>query len=489
MERRHEAGARGGRPARGATVRPMSDAKLGSSDRPLRVAVVGSGPAGFYTADDLLKKKDLTVEVDVFDRLPAPYGLVRYGVAPDHQKIKSVIKQFEKTTTDARFRFLGNVTVGRDVTHEELVARYDQVVYSVGAETDRRMNIPGEDLAGSHPATEFVWWYNGHPDHRHHHFDLSAKRAVVVGVGDVALDIARVMLRSRDELGRTDIASHAFDALRESRVEEVVCLGRRGAGQAAFAQKELKDVAALSDIDVIIDPAQTAEALSSGDQLDSMGQRKLEYLHALAQQGPTGKPKRLVFRFLASPVELVGQEGHVTGMNVERNELVRGSDGSVKPKGTGDVTLLDTRCVFRSVGYHGVALAGVPFDSKGGVIPNDDGRVLDGVGGKPLPGVYACGWIKRGPTGVIGTNKTDAVATVRRMLEDVEGKMVPVERDRSRAAIDELLRARGVRVVTTADWQTLDRLEVEAGAARGKVREKFTSIEAMLAALDGASGG
>lgn len=466
----------------------MGDAQLGSADRPLRVAVVGSGPAGFYTADDLLKKKELVVEVDVLDRLPAPYGLVRYGVAPDHQKIKSVIKQFEKTAADPRFRFLGNVSVGRDVTHDELVGLYDQVVYSCGAETDRRMNIPGEDLAGSHPATEFVWWYNGHPDHRDRRFDLSARRAVVVGVGDVALDIARVMLRNRDELGKTDIASHAFEALTQSQIEEVVCLGRRGAGQAAFAQKELKDFVALGDIDVIVDPAQTSEALASGDELDSMGKRKLEYLHSLAQQGPSGKAKRLVFRFLASPVELVGEDGHVTGVRVERNELVRGADGSVRPKGTGDVSLLETRCVFRSVGYHGVGVPGVPFDAKGGVIPNDEGRVLDGVGGAPLPGVYACGWIKRGPTGVIGTNKTDAVATVRKMVEDVAGRRAPTG-EKTRAAVDELLRSRGVRVVSGDDWRRLDELEVRAGAARGKVREKFTSIEAMLEALDGAGGG
>ena len=459
--------------------------QLGSPERPLRVAVVGAGPAGFYTCDDLLKRGDLVVEVDLFDRLPAPYGLVRYGVAPDHQKIKSVIKQFERTAAHERFRFLGNVTMGRDISHDELTAHYDHVVYSVGAETDRRMRIPGEDLIGSHPATEFVWWYNGHPDYRSHQFDLQAERAVVVGVGDVALDIARVMLRDTEELGKTDIAGHALEQLSTSKVKEVLCLGRRGPAQAAFAQKELKDIVTKTDIDVVIDKAQTDEALQTAEDLDPIYKRKLEYLAKVADEGPKGTGKRLVLRFLASPIELIGDNDRVRAVKIERNELVKGDDGWVRPKGTGDVTTVDAGSVFRSVGYHGVGLEGVPFDPKKGVIPNDEGRVLSEPGGDVIPDVYCCGWIKRGPTGVIGTNKTDAVATVKKMLEDIAGKTAAPSEQKTAAAVDALLAGRGVRVVSYDDWKKLDALEVEAGQSLGKVRDKFTSTEDMLKALGG----
>lgn len=447
------------------------------------MAVVGSGPAGFYTCDDLLKKKDLTVEVDLFDRLPTPYGLVRFGVAPDHQKIKSVIRAFDRTAGMEGFRFLGNVTMGRDITHEQLVHHYDQVVYSVGAETDRKLWVDGEDLDGSYPATRFVAWYNGHPDHCDLTFDLDSEVAVVVGVGDVALDISRVLLRSRDELGETDIADYALEALRASRVREVVCLGRRGPGQAAFAQKELKDIVKLEGIDVIVDREQVSEALKTKDELDPMFKRKLEYLGEIAEQGPTGAPKRLRLEFLASPVEIQG-DGHVTSVKIERNQLVE-QDGRVRPKGTGEFRQIDTRCIFRSVGYHGVPLEGVPFDEKAGIIPNEEGRVTDGPGGEVLPGVYAVGWIKRGPTGVIGTNKTDAVATVKKMIEDLEGKEGDASEAKRPAAVDELLKQKGVRVITFADWQKLDELEKKAGEAKGKIRDKFFRVEDMVAALDG----
>ncbi len=444
--------------------------------------MIGSGPAGFYTCDDLLKKKDLNVQVDLFDRLPTPYGLVRFGVAPDHQKIKSVIKQFERTAGMHGFRFLGNVTMGRDLTHDELVAHYDQVAYCVGAETDRRLWVDGEDLDGSHPATTFVAWYNGHPEHRDLQFDLQTERAVVVGVGDVAMDVSRVLLRSREELGKTDIAGYALEQLKRSNVTEVVCLGRRGPAQAAFAQKELKDIAKLEEVDVIVDKAQVDEAMKTVDELEPMFKRKLEYLAKLAEEGPTGAPKRLRLEFLASPTEIIGNDGKVAAVKIERNALVE-EGGRVRPKGTGDFTTLETRCIFRSVGYHGVPLEGVPFDKKGGVIPNVDGRVTDGSGGEVLKNVYAVGWIKRGPTGVIGTNKTDAVATVKQMLADIAGKSAANDQKKSAQAIDALLAERGVNVVTFEDWKKLDALELAAGEKLGKIRDKFTTVESMLEAL------
>lgn len=462
----------------------MSAYALGSAERPLRVAVVGAGPAGFYTAEALAKHKTVHADVDLLERLPAPYGLVRYGVAPDHQKIKSVTAAYDRLCENPKVRLLGNVRVCQgDVSVEELLHHYDQVVFCVGCPTDRHLGIPGEQLEGSHSATSFVAWYNGHPDFRDYRADLGVSRAAVVGVGDVSLDIARMLVRTEEELAATDIAAHAQVAFARNQVKEVLVLGRRGPAQAAFAAKELEDIVELPDVSVSVDRAQVAADLASGDELDGLSRRKLEYLGTLGDAPIRNTNKRIVFRFLTSPVEILGENGRVTGLRIEHNEIVRDAQGRASARGTGTFETIPLGLVFRAVGYRGVPLDGLPFDEKAGIASNRDGRVLRG--GEPWPAVYVSGWIKRGPSGVIGTNKADAAATVQKMVEDIQGRSAPSSEEKTRTAIDALLARRGVRVVTFADWKRLDALERERGQKVGKVREKFTSLQDFLDAVSG----
>jgi ferredoxin--NADP+ reductase len=416
--------------------------------------------------------------VDVFERLPTPFGLERSGVAPDHQKIKTVTKTFERTASAGRFRFLGCVEACKHVSAAELAAHYDQVVWAVGSTGDRRLGIPGEELTDVHPATAFVGWYNAHPDFREFPFDLGVERAVVVGVGNVALDVARVLLRDRDELAKTDIAAHALAALRASRIKEVVLLARRGPGEVAFTPRELEDIAGLAGVRVDLDRAVVEAEAAHAGTLDAAGKRNLDVMLALARAEPRPASRTLRIELLSSPVEVLGREGQrVRGVRVERNELVR-AGGSVKARGTGRFFEIEAGLVFRSIGYLGVALPGVPFDQQSGTIPNAEGRVLDQ--GAVLPGAYAVGWIRRGPFGVIGTNKADAQAVVERMIADVPG-LVPASDDtRTRGAVDALLARRDVRVTTYADWSSLDAVELQLGGARGKVREKLATVEEMM---------
>lgn len=459
----------------------MPQAPLGSPDRPLRVAVVGAGPAGFYTADALLKHAGLQVDVDLIERLPAPYGLLRYGVAPDHPKIKGISAAYDRIADDPRVRFLGNVDVGHGVVGvSDVAACYDQVVFTIGCETDRHLGVPGEDLDGSHPATSFVAWYNGHPDHVSLPVNLGGERAVVVGIGDVAMDLARILLRSPDDLAPTDITSRALGILRGSRVREVVILARRGPAQAAFAAKELEDIGELPGVDVHVDTALVRADLDAMDPHAGHDRHKLEVLAGLGERPKTEGNKRLVVRFLASPAEITGDHGRVTGIRVEATELRTDGDGRVSARGTGRLDTIDAGLVVHSVGYRGVPVPGLPFDDAHGTIPNAEGRVLDGAG--VLPNLYVAGWIKRGANGVVGTNKGDAAATVTRMLEDIAGQEPRAASEVARPAIDELLRSRGARVVTWEGWKAIDRVERERGKAVGKVREKLTSVDDLLAA-------
>lgn len=460
----------------------MSALSIGSQERPLRVAIVGAGPAGFYTAEALLKR-DVHADIDLLERLPAPYGLVRFGVAPDHQKIKSVTKAYDKIAQHPTLRFLGNVRVCQgDLTIDELLDHYDQVVFAVGCETDKKLGIIGEDLAGSHAATSFVAWYNGHPEFCDYRVDLVAERAAVVGVGDVAMDIARMLVKDAGELAKTDIAGYALDAFRASRVREVLVLARRGPGQAAFATKELKDITELPGVDVIVDPADVGRAQADADDLDGLSRRKLDYLAELAEREPKQAPRRVTLRFFTSPVEILGDHGRVSALKLERNELYRDDRGRQRARGTGEFETIPLGLVFRSIGYRGVPLEGVPFDDGWGIIPNEDGRVLKD--GTVWPRVYVAGWIKRGPSGVIGTNKGDAAATVDRMLEDLPKLPAAGQaHDRTREAVDRLLQSRGTHVVSFDDWKRLDALELDTGRKLGKAREKLTSMDAMLAAL------
>ncbi len=454
----------------------------------LAVAIVGSGPAGFYTAEHLFKRAGDRVHVDMFERLPMPYGLVRFGVAPDHQKIKSATKSYERVAANPRFRFFGNVEYGTHVRLDDLTRHYHAVCFATGAQTDRSMNIPGEDLLRSHPATEFVAWYNGHPAFRDRKFDLSVERAAVVGVGNVAVDVARILARTPEELERTDIAEYALEALRSSRIKEITILGRRGPAQAAFTNPEIKELGELAGADFVIpaadvtlDPLSAAEVAERDDRALA---KKIEILREAAERPSAGRPRRLTLRFLVSPVELVGDaDSRVTGMRIVHNELYRSDDGSLRPRATDRIEELPVQLVFRSVGYRGVPLPDVPFDERRGVIPNQGGRVLDPTTGTPVPGLYVSGWIKRGPTGVIGTNKSDAGETVDRMLEDVDGGTALRPASPDPAAIASLVRGRQPGCVSFDDWKRVDEIEVRRGAELGRPRVKFTSAAEVAEAL------
>jgi ferredoxin/flavodoxin---NADP+ reductase len=460
----------------------------GTEAQPLRVAIVGAGPAGYYAADHLLKQDGRVIEVDMIDRLPTPYGLVRAGVAPDHQKIKAVTAAFDKVAANPRFRFYGGVELGKDIEVADLRRHYHQIVYSTGAQTDRRMGIPGEDLEGSHPATEFVAWYNGHPDYRDCQFDLSQERAAVVGVGNVAIDVARVLCRSPEELATTDIADYALEALRKSRIKEVYLLGRRGPAQAAFTNPEIREVGELAVADAVTRPDEVelddlSRAAVEASQ-DRATLKKVEILKGYAQRPRTGKPKTLVIRFLVSPVELTGNDaGQVVAMRLVRNRLEAGAGGALQAKATTEFETLPVGLVFRSVGYRGVSLPSVPFDERGGLIPNENGRVLDPETRAPVLGEYAAGWIKRGPTGVIGTNKPDAAQTVVCMMEDLaQGRTLGPEEPTATAA-ERTIRARQPRCFSYEDWRRLNEQEVSRGRAAGRPRVKFTRVEDMQTAL------
>jgi ferredoxin/flavodoxin---NADP+ reductase len=449
-------------------------------DRPLRVAVVGSGPAGFYAANALLTAEP-PAEVDMIERLPTPWGLVRLGVAPDHPKLKEVSRAFERTAQRPGFRFLGNVELGRDVTHEELTELYDAVVYAVGAQTDRRLAIPGEDLPGSWSAMVFVAWYNGHPDFQDVSIELDAERAVVVGAGNVALDVARMLALTREELAPTDTTDAAIEAISESPLREILVLGRRGPAQAAFTTPELKEMGELAGADIVVDPADLVLDAASEAALESNTNARwnVELLRAFAAREPMGKPRRVVLRFCASPVEIRGDE-RVEAVEVVRNELVADASGRVSAVPTDECETIPCGLVFRSVGYHGTALPGVPFDERGGTVPNRDGRVVDEAG-EPLPGVYCAGWIKRGPTGVIGTNKKDATETVQQLLADAQAGRLPRSEAPAGAIVD-LLAERRAEPVLYAGWEAIDAVEKERGAPHGRPRIKLATWNDLLAA-------
>jgi ferredoxin--NADP+ reductase len=448
----------------------------------LRVAIVGAGPAGFYAAE-ALQKSAPGISIDMFDRLPTPFGLVRGGVAPDHPKIKSVARVFERIAMQPGFRFLGNVQIGRDLTTDELHRHYDAVLYTVGADTDRHLGIPGEHLRGSHAATEFVAWYNGHPDYAERAFDLTQSAAAVIGIGNVAMDLVRIMATSADHLATTDLAVHALDALRTASLREIHIIARRGPVQAACTTPELRELAEIDGVDLVVDPRDlqldpiSAEHLATAD--DRTAQNNIALLRDWAAKPSTGAPRRIIFHFNASPEEIIG-DGRVEQLRLMRNELVPDGHGSVQPIPTGEVVTIPVGLVFRSVGYRGTAIPGLPFDPRRGVIPNVTGRVVESVDSATnVRGVYVAGWIKRGPQGVIGTNKSCAAETIDHLLADaVSGRLTPAEH---RAAdLDALLGERDIDVTSWSDWQAIDRAEIERGKPAGRPREKLTDIAQML---------
>ncbi len=450
------------------------------SESPIRIAVVGAGPAGFYAAGHLLKDAEGRIEVDMLERLPTPWGLVRSGVAPDHPKIKSVTRIYEKTAAHPRFRYFGNVELGLHVTREELLAHYHAIVYATGSPADRPLGIPGEELPGSWAATDFVGWYNGHPDHPDLEFDLTCERAVVIGNGNVALDVARMLVLSHEALSLTDVANHALHTLEHSVVREVVVLGRRGPAQAAFTNPELLELGELDGADVIVDPAELERALAVPDPaVDKISEGNVRILREFARRPPRGEQRRVVLRFLLSPIELLPDEqGRVEAVRVARNELVAAPDGRLRAQATEEYETIPAGLVFRAIGYRGVALPGVPFDERSGVIHNERGRVLGADG--PLPGEYAVGWIKRGPTGVIGTNKKDAQETVDAILGDLASGLLPEPPLPDPEELLSTLRARQPELITYAGWSEIDRHERSLGEPSGRPRVKLTRIEEML---------
>ncbi len=469
-----------------------------TDELPIRIAVVGSGPAGFYAAGHLLKDPRGRIQVDMLERLPTPWGLVRSGVAPDHPKIKSVTRVYEKTAANPRFRYFGNITFGEHVSREDLLAHYHAVVYATGSPSDRPLGIPGEELPGSHAATEFVGWYNGHPDHTDLEFDLlSSDRAVVIGNGNVALDVARMLVLAPEELEPTDTADHALAVLAASRVSEVVILGRRGPAQAAFTNPELLELGELADADVIVDEAELERALAVADpdaEEDITCRRNVEILRDYSARPVKGHRKRIVLRFLLSPTAFLADEhGRLGAVELVRNELVPAPSGGLRAAATDERETIPAGLAFRAIGYRGIPLPGVPFDERSATIPNDGGRVVDADNRAPLPGEYVVGWIKRGPSGVIGTNKKDAQETVDAMLADLApssngtaasaehaGAHVPDTPDA--AAIEALLRSRQPELVTYSGWEAIDRHERARGVPAGRPRVKLTRIEELLQA-------
>jgi ferredoxin--NADP+ reductase len=452
-----------------------------------RAAVVGAGPAGFYTTDQLLGQG---FEVDLYDVLPTPFGLVRAGVAPDHPKIKSVTRVYEKTAAKPGFRFFGGVEFGSDVMRDDLLERYHAVVYAVGTATDNKLGIPGEDRPGSHSATEFVAWYNGHPDFADHEFDLSATRAVVIGNGNVAIDVARMLVLDPDEINITDTADHAVTGLAAAQVEHVVLLGRRGPAQAAFTNPELRELGELQRADVVVKPEEIeldehSAAWLESDDCEPTARRNVDILRGYSELPGGDKSHRIELRFLRSPVEVLGDdgEGSVSGLKVVRNRIEPDASGALRAVATGEEEVIQCGLVLRSIGYRGNPLPGVPFDERRGLIANQGGRVTT-EDGEPLFGEYAVGWIKRGPSGVIGTNKKDAADTVARVVEDAEAGRLnePVSPDPEE--IEAWLRESVPGLVTWEGWQAIDAHEQGLGEPHGRPRVKLVRVPEMIAVAE-----
>ncbi len=456
--------------------------QLGTEAAPLRVVIVGAGPSGFYATEALLKS-ELEVRVDLIERLPSPYGLVRSGVAPDHPKLKQSIKVYERIATLEGFRFFGNVTVGEDVAPQELRDIYHAVIYTCGAETDRRLGIEGEDLAGSHTATEFVGWYNGHPDYRDREFDFSHETAAIIGQGNVAADVARILSKSVDELKHTDIAQHALDELAESRIRMIAVIGRRGPAQAKFTTKELREFLELENCQAVIDSRELAlneasQAEVGDKKLGAVAAKNMAIFEKMAEESEHGKPRTCRMMFCRSPIRIEG-DGGIERVVLERNEL-SGGPFSQRASGTGETEELECGLLFRSIGYRGVPIKGVPFHDSWGVFPHQEGRITDGPDGAVAPGLYTAGWIKRGPSGIIGTNRACAVQTVESLKDDLSS--LPADRPGS-DALAQLLSERDVRSVNFAEWRRIDAEEISRGESKGKPREKFTRREEMLQVL------
>jgi len=458
-------------------------ANLGTEQNPLLVAIVGSGPSGFYAAEALIKS-EFEVNVDIIERLPSPYGLVRSGVAPDHPKLKTAINLYKKIADDPHFNLIANVTVGRDISIEDLRKTHHAVILTYGAETDRKLGVPGEDLKGSHTATEFVGWYNGHPDYRELEFDLSQDTAVIIGQGNVAADVSRILSKTVDELKHTDIAQHALDVLAESKLKEIHVIGRRGPAQAKFTPKELREFGELSDCNPIIleeDLQLNDESKKELEEKTNVTNRKVydQFCEYSKRELDSSKSKKCFFRFLMGPQEIIGNN-QIEKLILEKNEL-SGEPFKQSAKGTNETIEINTGILFRSIGYHGIPMPGVPFHESWGTIPNEKGRVTENDGAV-VEQLYTGGWIKRGPSGIIGTNRACSVETVTNLLNDIE-KLDSETKKHGAKEIYSKLDSKNVRHINFAEWSQIDTKEIEHGEPKGKPREKYTSIEEMLSVI------
>ena len=449
----------------------------------LRAAVIGAGPSGFYATDQLL---DAGFDVDLIDALPTPFGLVRAGVAPDHPKIKSVTRVYDRTAAKPGFRFFGGVELGGDITRTDLLERYHAVVYAVGTADDNRLGIPGEDRPGSYPATRFVAWYNGHPEAADDEFDLTARRAVVIGNGNVAVDVARMLVLEPSELAQTDTADHALADLARSQIEEVVLLGRRGPAQAAFTNPELRELGELSRADVDVDPAELGLDEHSARWLEQEGgataRRNVELLREFAQREPAGRTHRITLRFLRSPIAMLGEgdRGPVAALQVVRNRIEPDGRGGLRAVATGETEEIECGLVLRSIGYRGRPVDDVPFDPRRGLIRNEGGRVCDEES-RSHRGEYVVGWVKRGPSGVIGTNKKDAADTVAKIVADAAAGALG-ECDRYDA---DWIVERVPSAVGWSGWGAIDERECRAGSRAGRPRVKIVRVPELFAAASG----
>lgn len=447
---------------------------LGTESSPLRVAIIGAGPSGMYAADALFKS-GISVTVDAFDRLPTPYGLLRGGVAPDHQQMKSVAKYYDRVASHPNFSFFGNVKIGTDLTIEDLRHYYDACIFTCGAETDKKLGVAGEELQGSFAATEFVGWYNGHPDYQNRVFDLSQERVAIIGQGNVAIDVTRILAKTPQELASSDISAAAMDSLSKSKVKEIYLIGRRGPVQSAFTKMEIEELGHLEDCDIFVEPEdlELGAACLAELEASNKAQKNVDVLRTFASRPSQKKSKKIIVKFFRSPLEILGED-HLHTLRLGITSL-SGEAGNQRASVSSEVEDLPCGLVFRSVGYYGVPIPGVVFDEKKGIIPNVMGRVESGL--------YVSGWIKRGPSGVLGSNKPDSTETVQSLLADLP--TLPAAKIRSTDAVMQLLKDRHVTVVTFSDWQRLDAEEQRRGQEAGKPREKFTSVSDMLSFLHG----
>ena len=443
--------------------------------RQLRVAVIGAGPAGIY-ASDILTKSDVDVRVDIIERDPTPFGLIRYGVAPDHPRIKEIVKALKRVLSHDDIRFIGNVSYGTDLKFDDLKLFYDAVIFATGASKDRPMGLPGVDLRGSYGAADFVSWYDGHPESpRDWDFQPHAEQVAVLGVGNVGLDVARMLAKKADELLATEVADNVHSGLKSNRAQDIHIFARRGPAQVKFTPMELRELSHSSNIDVIVHPE--GFELDEGSMEAIRGSKSVKLVVDVLQnylaKDTTDAAHRIHIHFCQNPVEILGEDGQVVGLRTERTEL----DGTGNARGTGEFIDWPVQAVYRAIGYYSDDLAGLPFDLKAGVVPNDGGRVID-IQGEPLPGAYVTGWIKRGPVGLIGHTKSDAAQTIELLLSDVDSLIAPASPELE--SVDRYLDGRGIEFTTWDGWEKLDLHEIALGEATGRARIKVVPREDMV---------